>query len=150
MLGISSSKRGQIAVDDAKSDEHSVNMSNEGGSTDVADNSLEDSHATTTATEGYGNEIIKVADKWLGNPWESIFSVNCILVDEKNILVIKENKKIFKYFESIGITPHVANFDMCYFWDSGLHCLSSDVYREGPMLDYWPNRGPNGIYHIDE
>jgi hypothetical protein len=98
----------------------------------------------------YNKEIIKVADKWLGNPWETIFSVNCILVDEKNILVIKENKKIFKYFESIGITPHVANFDMCYFWDSGLHCLSSDVYREGPMLDYWPNRGPNGIYHIDE
>jgi len=48
------------------------------------------------------------------------------------------------------MTPHVANFDMCYFWDSGLHCLSSDVYREGPMLDYWPDRGSNGVYHIDE
>lgn len=76
--------------------------------------------------------------------------MNCILVDEKNILVIKEDEKIFKHLESIGMTPHHANFDMCYFWDSGLHCLSSDVYREGTTPDYWPNRGANGVYFIDE
>jgi hypothetical protein len=98
----------------------------------------------------YNNEIIKVAENWLGNPWETIFSVNCILVDEKNILVIKEDEKIFKHLEGIGMTPHHANFDMCYFWDSGLHCLSSDVYREGTTPDYWPNRGANGVYFIDE
>jgi hypothetical protein len=98
----------------------------------------------------YNEEIVKVAENWLGNPWETIFSVNCILVDEKNILVIKEDKKVFKYFESIGMTPHLAKFDMCYFWDSGLHCLSADVYREGPMIDYWPNRGNNGVYYINE
>lgn len=98
----------------------------------------------------YNKEIVKVAENWLGNPWETIFSVNCILVDEKNILVIKEDEKIFKHLESIGMTPHHANFDMCYFWDSGLHCLSSDVYREGVTPDYWPNRGANGVYFIDE
>lgn len=98
----------------------------------------------------YNNEIIKVAYTWLGNPWETIFTVNCIVIDEKNILVIKEHKKMFRYFESIGMTPHVANFDMCYFWDSGLHCLSSDVYREGQMIDYWPERGDNGVYYTNE
>ena len=61
-----------------------------------------------------------------------------------------EDKKVFEYLKRIDMTPHVANFDMCYFWDSGLHCLSSDVYREGHMPDYWPNRGNNGVYYINE
>jgi len=98
----------------------------------------------------YNSEILSVAESWLGNPWETIFSVNCILIDEKNILVIKEDESAFSFFKSIGMTPHVTPFNMCYFWDSGLHCLSSDVYRAGPMLDYWPNKGEKGVYILNE
>ena len=43
----------------------------------------------------YNNEILSVADSWLGNPWETIFSVNCILIDEKNIT--KNKFKSAKY-----------------------------------------------------
>jgi len=39
------------------------------------------------------------------------------------------------------ITPHVLNFRHRYFWDGGLHCITSDLHREGDQQDYFPNRG---------
>jgi len=98
----------------------------------------------------FNKEIIKVANEWLGNPWESIFNVNNIVVDEKNIIISERDEKSIEYLESIGFRVHVINLDTQYFWDSGLHCLSADIFRQGTLVDYWPNRGNNGIYHINE
>jgi hypothetical protein len=51
--------------------------------------------------------------------------------------------KEFKAFNQRGITPHVVNFRHRYFWDGGLHCITSDISREGKIKDYFPNRTNN-------
>ena len=48
---------------------------------------------------------------------------------------------VFDAFERHGVTPHIINFRHRYFWDGGLHCITSDVHREGTMEDYFPERG---------
>lgn len=98
----------------------------------------------------FNADILSVAEDWLGYPQETIFEVNMLVVDEKNIVCGAYDEQAFKYFESLGITPHLVEFQSRYFWDAGIHCLTSDIYRQGPRLDYWPDRGPNGVYHIGE
>ncbi len=87
------------------------------------------------------NDLIDYIDKWLGH-WvtyaeESVFDVNVLPIDEKNCIVNGYNKKIFDAFERHGITPHVVNFRHRYFWDGGLHCITSDLHREGSMKTFW-------------
>jgi hypothetical protein len=98
----------------------------------------------------YNREILKIADSWLGNPHESIFEVNIIIVDENNIITNLQNEETLKYFESVDVTPHIVDFAAAYFWDSGLHCLSSDIFRTGESADYWPEREKTGIFPIKE
>lgn len=95
----------------------------------------------------YSNQLLDYAKDWLGNSNETIFEVNMLIVDEKNVICIAEDDAACKKLESIGITPHVIDFKTRGFWDGGIHCITLDIYREGPCLDYWPGRGDNGIYY---
>lgn len=94
----------------------------------------------------YSDNLLTYAQDWLGNANETIFEVNMLIVDEKNVICIAEDDRACKKLESMGITPHVVNFKTRGFWDGGIHCITLDIHREGPCLDYWPDRGPNGIY----
>ena len=98
----------------------------------------------------FNDQINQVAEAWLGNPQETVFEVNMLVVDEKNIVCGAYDAAAFKYFESLGITPHLVEFESRYFWDAGIHCLTSDIYREGHCEDYWPGRGSMGVYQISE
>lgn len=98
----------------------------------------------------FNQDILDVAKTWIGNPQETVFEVNMLVVDEKNIVCGAYDYQAFRYFESLGITPHLVEFQSRYFWDAGIHCLTSDIHRAGDREDYWPNRGPNGIYYITE
>lgn len=95
----------------------------------------------------YSDKLFSYAKTWVGNARETVFEVNMLVIDEKNILCIAENDIACKRLEDLGITPHVVNFRNRGFWDGGLHCLTLDIHRDGPCLDYWPNRGPLGIYY---
>ena len=77
---------------------------------------------------------------WVGYVEESVFDVNMIVIDKKNVIVNGYNEKAFDAFSRYGITPHVCNFRHRYFWDGGLHCITSDLHREGSMEDYFPER----------
>jgi len=77
---------------------------------------------------------------WVGYVEESVFDVNMLVVDKKNVICNNYNKEIFSAFERYGITPHIINFRHRYFWDGGLHCITSDLDREGVMEDYFPER----------
>jgi N-dimethylarginine dimethylaminohydrolase len=77
---------------------------------------------------------------WVGYVEESVFDVNMIVVDKQNVIVNGYNQKAFDAFSKRGITPHICNFRHRYFWDGGLHCITSDLHREGVMEDYFPER----------
>ena len=98
----------------------------------------------------FNQQVSTVAETWLGNPIETVFEVNMLVVDEKNIICGGYDELAWKYFESIGITPHLVDFQSNLFWDAGIHCVTSDIYRLGACEDYWPGRGDNDVYQITE
>lgn len=90
--------------------------------------------------EEFNDDVIDFVDTWL-NHWvgyveETVFDVNMLVIDEKNVVCNNYNKKVFDALERYGITPHIINFRHRYFWDGGLHCISLDLRREGNKLNY--------------
>ena len=93
------------------------------------------------AGEEDNDDLIDYIETWLSD-WvtyveESVFDVNMLIIDKKNIICNGYNKKIYDAFERYGITPHVVNFRHRFFWDGGLHCITSDISREGDQESYF-------------
>ena len=91
-----------------------------------------------------GDDFYDYVNEWM-NDWvtyveETVFDVNMLVIDEKNVICNNKNKKVFDAFERHGITPHIVNFRHRYFWDGGLHCITSDIHRDGEQKDYFPTR----------
>ena len=79
-------------------------------------------------------------DHWTGYVEETVFDVNMLIIDPKNVMVFNYNKQVFDALDRYGITPHIVPFRHRYFWDGGIHCVTSDLHREGTMQNYFPNR----------
>lgn len=79
--------------------------------------------------------------RWVGYVEETVFDVNMLVIDEKNVICNNYNQQVFDAFDRHGITGHIVNFRHRYFWDGGLHCVTSDLHREGTQKDYFPERG---------
>jgi hypothetical protein len=77
---------------------------------------------------------------WTGYVEETVFDVNMLIIDPKNVMVFNYNKQVFDALERHGITPHIVPFRHRYFWDGGIHCVTSDLHREGVMQDHFPDR----------
>ena len=81
------------------------------------------------------HKFVKFVDQWLydwvGMQDETFFEVNMLSIDEKNILTMNYQKEIHDKLKSIGVNPIYVPFRHKRFWDSGLHCLTLDTYREG-------------------
>ena len=95
--------------------------------------------------EELNDDFTEFVENWLGH-WvgyveETVFDVNMLVIDEKNVVCNNYNEVVFKAFERYGITPHIINFRHRYFWDGGLHCITSDIHRESQQKDYFPKRG---------
>jgi hypothetical protein len=96
------------------------------------------------------NDLIDYIETWLKD-WttyveETVFDVNILVIDEHNVICNNYNKDVFEAFERHNITPHIINFRHRYFWDGGLHCITSDIAREGEQKDYFPNRKRSNAY----
>jgi N-dimethylarginine dimethylaminohydrolase len=94
--------------------------------------------------EEHNDDVLETVDTWLSS-WvgyveETVFDVNMLVINEQNVIVNNYNKQVFDALERYGVTPHICNFRHRYFWDGGLHCITSDLDREGEMKDYFPER----------
>lgn len=95
--------------------------------------------------EELNDDFTDFVESWLGH-WvgfveETVFDVNMLVIDQHNVVCNNYNKDVFDAFERHGVTPHIINFRHRYFWDGGLHCITSDIHREGAMQNYFPERG---------
>lgn len=79
-------------------------------------------------------------DHWVGYVEETVFDVNMLIIDPKNVMVFNHNDQVFRALERYGITPHVVPFRHRYFWDGGIHCVTLDLHREGVMQDFFDAR----------
>lgn len=89
-------------------------------------------------------DVVNTVESWLGH-WtgyveETVFDVNMLIVDPKNVIVFGYNKLVFDALDRFGITPHVVPFRHRYFWDGGIHCITSDLHREGQRQDFFKER----------
>lgn len=90
------------------------------------------------------DDVVNTVETWL-NHWtgyveETVFDVNMLIIDPKNVMVFNYNEKVFRALERYGITAHVVPFRHRYFWDGGIHCVTSDLHRSGAMQDFFPGR----------
>jgi len=93
----------------------------------------------------YDQAVVNTVETWLSH-WtgyveETVFDVNMLIIDPKNVVVFNYNKQVFNALDRYGITPHVVPFRHRYFWDGGIHCVTSDLHREGTRQDYFSFRG---------
>lgn len=95
----------------------------------------------------YDQNVIDTVETWLqhwvGYVEETVFDVNMLIIDPKNVIVFNENDLVFEALDRYGITPHVVPFRHRYFWDGGIHCVTTDLHREGTMSDFFPDRSKN-------
>ena len=77
---------------------------------------------------------------WTGYVEETVFDVNMLIIDPKNVIVFNYNKQVFDALDRYGIAPHIVPFRHRYFWDGGIHCVTTDLHRDGTMQNYFPNR----------
>ena len=92
----------------------------------------------------YDADVVNLVETWLSH-WtgyveETVFDVNMLIIDPKNVVVFNYNRQVFDALERFGITPHMVTFRHRYFWDGGIHCVTSDLHREGTMQDFFPGR----------
>lgn len=72
-------------------------------------------------------------DEWVGQVSETVFDVNILIVDPKNIVVSTHNNAVEQACTRYGITVHVVPFRHKYFWDCGIHCVTNDIHRSGVL-----------------
>ena len=83
------------------------------------------------------NMVDHYFDEWVGHVSETVFDVNILIVDPKNIVVSTHNEAVEKACARYGIQIHVSPFRHKYFWDCGIHCVTNDLDRSGIMQDYF-------------
>jgi N-dimethylarginine dimethylaminohydrolase len=83
------------------------------------------------------NMVDHYFDEWVGQVSESVFDVNMLIVDPKNIIVSSHNDRVEKACARHGIEVHVAPFRHKYFWDCGIHCVTNDLSRQGQIKDFF-------------
>lgn len=97
----------------------------------------------------FNEHVIGHAMSWVGNYTETFFEVNCLVIDEHNIIIPGENEAVFRELSKVGITAHPVPFRTRTFWDGGIHCITLDIRRQGGPEDLFPNRGtePLTVYN---
>jgi len=76
-------------------------------------------------------------DSWVGNASETVFDVNILVIDQKNIVVSSHNDQVEEACARHGIEVHVVPFRHRYFWDAGIHCITNDLSRDGTVQNYF-------------
>jgi len=76
-------------------------------------------------------------DEWVGQVSETVFDVNILIVDPKNIIVSTHNDQVESACARHGIDVHVVPFRHKYFWDCGIHCVTNDISRRGTLSNYF-------------
>ena len=75
-------------------------------------------------------------DEWVGQVSETVFDVNILIIDHKNIVVSTYNNKVEEACARHGIEMHVSSFRHKYFWDCGIHCITNDLSRKGELISW--------------
>ena len=87
----------------------------------------------------FNEYIIQHALDWVGMYTETYFELNCLVIDESNVIMLEKNLALEKTLQQNGITVHWVPFRARSFWDGAMHCLTLDIRRQSRIEDFFPN-----------
>jgi len=74
--------------------------------------------------------------KWTGFVAETVFDVNCLVLDESHVIFSSYNQGVFDFCRKHKIEPIISELRHKYFWDGGISCCTQDVRRRGGLETY--------------
>jgi hypothetical protein len=89
-----------------------------------------------TPTKQFSDFVDTYLNKWVGFVSDTVFDVNCLVLDEENVIFSAYNKQVFDYCEKHRINPIISELRHSYFWDGGVSCCTQDIRRRGGLEDY--------------
>jgi len=89
-----------------------------------------------TPTPEFTKFVDTYLSKWTGFVAETVFDVNCLVLDESHVIFSAYNKEVFDYCRRHGIEPIICELRHSYFWDGGISCCTQDIRRRGGLETY--------------
>ena len=103
-------------------------------------------NAAIDGNKAFDQHLQTVAQDWVGNFRETVFEVNMLVLDERNVVAMKDYPPLTQWLDERGITVHFFDLRTRSFWDGGWHCFTLDIHREDTKDNLFPSRGDNGVY----
>lgn len=89
-----------------------------------------------TPTAEFTDYVNTYLNKWTGYVAETVFDVNCLVLDEENVIFSAYNKSVFDFCARHRINPIISELRHSYFWDGGVSCCTQDIRRRGGLESY--------------
>jgi hypothetical protein len=89
-----------------------------------------------TPTDEFRNYVDTYLSKWVGYVKETVFDVNCLVLDESHVIFSAYNKQVFDFCKKHQIEPIICELRHSYFWDGGISCCTQDIRRRGSLETY--------------
>ena len=89
-----------------------------------------------TPTPEFTEFVDTYLNKWTGFVAETVFDVNCLVLDESHVIFSAYNKQVFDYCNRHQIEPIICELRHSYFWDGGISCCTQDIRRRGGLETY--------------
>ena len=89
-----------------------------------------------TPTPEFTDFVNTYLNKWTGFVAETVFDVNCLVLDESHVIFSAYNREVFDYCRKHGIEPIISELRHSYFWDGGISCCTQDIRRRGGLETY--------------
>jgi hypothetical protein len=89
-----------------------------------------------TPTAEFTQFVDTYLNKWTGFVAETVFDVNCLVLDEENVIFSAYNKDVFDFCHQHRINPIICELRHSYFWDGGISCCTQDLRRRGGLETY--------------
>jgi glycine amidinotransferase/scyllo-inosamine-4-phosphate amidinotransferase 1 len=89
-----------------------------------------------TPTAEFTQYVNTYLNKWTGFVAETVFDVNCLVLDEENVIFSAYNREVFDFCHRHRINPIISELRHSYFWDGGVSCCTQDLRRRGGLESY--------------
>ena len=67
---------------------------------------------------------------------ETVFDINVVSIDSNTVITNGYDPDVERKLKKHGVDMIPFDFRHKYFWDSGLHCVTLDLSREGERQSY--------------
>lgn len=89
-----------------------------------------------TPTPEFSQFVDTYLNRWTGFVAETVFDVNCLVLDEQHVVFSAYNRPVFDFCRRHGIEPIISELRHSYFWDGGISCCTQDLRRRGGLERY--------------